>query len=255
MAKGLGMRNVAPPMRRIALVCQLLVAGVLSGGLAGCSGGNDSPSLELEVINAGRGLIGNKLAARSAPPRPPLTRAALDTLEGSFLEVTVERRDQLAYLYVSAQRRDGNPGLITVWRTDDDATLTMRNGVLIATRGMGGDILSSLVQVSGTTPGPTSGGERVQYIRAQDNKERRLALVCDLDDLGPETIVIVEQRHPTRHLRETCTDSGTESGAETGVRDTVVNEYWIDSRNQLIWQSRQWAGPDIGYLRTRRLTQ
>jgi len=247
MAKGLGMTDMAPLTRRMALVCTAWVTGIL----AGCSGGNDVPTLELEMINAGRTLIGSKIAARSAPPRPPLTRAALDTLEGSFLEVTLERRDQLAYLYVNAQRRDGDPGKITVWRTDDDVTLAMRNGVLIATRGLGGDVISSQVQVSGTAPGPASGGERVQYIRSLDNKERRLALACDLDDLGPETVVIVEQGHATRHLRETCTGGTADGSGDIG---TVVNEYWVDSHNQLIWQSRQWAGPHIGYLWIRRLT-
>jgi len=238
------MMDMAPLMRRMALVCSLV--------LAGCSGGKDAPPLELEILAASGGIIKNRIAARNAPPRPPLTRAALDTVTGSFLEVTLERRDQRAYLYVSAQRRDGSPGQITVWRTEDDITLAMRNGVLIATRGFGGDILSSLVQVAGTSPGPSSGGERVHYIRALDNKERRLALACELDDLGPQTVVIVEQAHATRHLRETC-KGGTVAG-HSGDIGTVVNDYWVDSRNQLVWQSRQWAGPHIGYLRTRRLT-
>lgn len=245
MAKGLGMTHMAPLIRRTALVCVLI--------LAGCSGGKDAPPLELEILMAGGGMIGKKAAARNAPARPPVTRAALDAVGGALLEVTRERENQQGYLYISAQRRDDSPGQITVWRTADNITLAMRNGVLIATRGMGNDINSSLVQVSGTRPGPATGGERVQYIRGLDNKERRLALVCDLDDLGPETIVIVEQPHPTRHLRETCTGGTVADGSgDVGV---VVNEYWVDSAQQLVWQSRQWAGPDIGYLRTRRLTR
>lgn len=239
------MRN---QIRRMTLVCGLFVAGFLTA----CSGGNEVPTLELEMIKAGGDLIRSRIAVRSAPARPPLTRAALNTVEGSFLEVILERRDQLAYLHINAVRRDSDPGQITVWRTDDNITLSMRNGVLIATRGLGGDIISSLVQVSGTAPGPASGGERVQYVRAQDNKELRLSLACKLDDLGPETVVIVELAHPTRHLRETCT-GGTVAGG-SGKTGTVVNDYWVDSRNQLIWQSRQWAGPYIGYLRMRRLT-
>ena len=80
--------------------------------------------------------------------RPPVTRALLDTLEGSYLEVTLERRDQLAYLQILSERRDDTPGRITVWRTDDNITQAMRNGVLINTRGLCGVLLSSTVIVS-----------------------------------------------------------------------------------------------------------
>ena len=229
----------------------LFVAGALGAILAGCSGGKDAPPLELEILREGGDLIGQRIAARNAAPRPVVNRALLDTLPGPLLEVTLESREQLAYLYVNSQRRDSDPGLIIIWRTDDDITLTMRNGVLIATRGFGGDIVSSLVQVSAHAPGPASGGERVQHVRALDNKELRLALVCDLDDLGSETVVIFERAHATRHLRETCTGGTAADGS--GEVGRVVNDYWVDSRSQVVWQSRQWAGPYIGYVRTRRL--
>ncbi len=212
--------------------------------LAGCSGGNEAPVLELQVLKAGRDAIAER---RGKPARPALTRAVLDTLEGSFLEATLERKDLLAYLYVDAKRRDGDPGLITAWRSEDNVTLILRSGVLIATRGLGGDILSSTVQVT-DAPGPASGGEKVHYVRSLDNKALRLGMVCDLTDLGPETIEIIQRRHGTRHLRETC------EGGVPGQEGRVVNDYWVDSRGGLIWQSRQWAGPHIGYLRLRRLT-
>jgi hypothetical protein len=232
MGEGLGMMRLL----RFSLLIPLLV-------LTACSGGTDAPTLQLQVIDAFRGTIAARTAAAQAT-RPPLTRAALDTLEGSFLEVTRERTDQLAYLFVNATRRDDSPGRITVWRTEDDVTLATRNGVLIATRGLGGDVISSAVQVAGDAPGPSGGGERVQFIAARDNKQQRLALSCDLTDLGPDPVVIVEIRHPTRHLRERCTGGG----------GTIINDYWVDSQAGLVWQSRQWAGPVIGYLRLRRLT-
>ncbi|PJE30006.1 hypothetical protein CVM52_26195, partial [Pseudooceanicola lipolyticus] len=93
--------------------------------------------------------------------------------------------------------------------------------------------------------GPAGGGERVMFIRTGDLEERRLGLACALQDLGPATITIVEQAQATRHLQERCT---TPDGGE------IVNDYWTDARQGLVWQSRQWAGPHIGYLRIRRLT-
>jgi hypothetical protein len=82
-------------------------------------------------------------------------------------------------------------------------------------------------------------------LRGLDNRGVSLALACDRQDLGPEAVTIVEIAHPARHLRETCTSSDGGS---------VVNDYWVDPQRRIVWQSRQWAGPVIGYIRTRRLT-
>ncbi len=210
--------------------------------LAACSGGTDAPPVELQLVNSVRGVIQSRVAGK--PAVSPLTRTLLDEQDVSYLEVVSERRDLTAYLTIGAERHDSGPGRITVWRTADNVSLAMRNGVLIATRGLGGDILSSQVPVRGNEPGPATGGERTYRILARDNKAVRVVLACDRVDLGPETIEIVERRYPTRHLQERCTASDGD----------VINDYWVDSRAGLVWQSRQWAGPYVGYLRTRRLT-
>ena len=116
--------------------------------------------------------------------------------------------------------------------------------MLIAMTGLGGDIASSSVLASGNTLGPAYDGEHVQYIRGLDNKEIRLSLACEVVQIGPESIEIVEQIHATHHVQERCEGGG----------GTVVNDFWIDSRAGLVRQSRQWAGPNIGYLWIRRLT-
>lgn len=212
--------------------------------LAACASGNEERPTQLQLFDITRASIAASRAGKAAPARPPLTRAALDTVTVAAIEVTLERRDVFAYLFVEARRRDDSPGRITVWRTEDNVTVTVRNGVVIATRGLGGDLLSSEVRVSGEAPGPSSGGERIQMIRGLDNKQQRLVLSCDLVDLGPDPVRIVELTHPTRHLRERCAGAGGE----------IVNDYWVESGNGMIWQSRQWAGPQIGYMRLRRLT-
>ncbi|MCA0873452.1 YjbF family lipoprotein [Seohaeicola saemankumensis] len=231
---------VARPMMHRARVCAALLAGVL---LAGCGGGNQVEPLELQVIRAGQAAIAKRTAG-APPPRPALTRAALNTVEVSALEVTLERDDVLAYLLIDDTRRDSTPGRITVWRSEDNLNVVTRNGIVIATRGLGNDIISSSVQVSGDSPGPARSGDHVQMVRALDNKAVPIPLACDLVDMGAETIVIVERKHPTRHLQQRCEGAG----------GTVVNDYWVDSARGIVWQSRQWAGPGIGYMRLRRLT-
>ena len=227
-------------MRRAAL---LMVLALLV--LAACSGGARTPTLAATLAGLGRDTLAARLGGQAPVERPPLTRALLDTLDGAFLEVTLERTGALAYLFVNAERRDDGPGEVIVWRTEDNVTLAMRNGVLIATRGLGNDLLSATASYDGDRPGPAAGGERLYTVRAFDNETVLLGLACGLNDLGPATIVIVERAHPTRHLQESCEGAG-------GV---VVNDYWVDPRAGIVWQSRQWGGPGVGYLRTRRLTE
>lgn len=222
---------------------RLLAALALAGTLAACASGTAIRPLELQVFDAAREQVAQRTAA-GAPPRPALTRAALDTVRVSAIEVILERPDQLAYLLLHTERRDSSPGVIRVWRSEDNLNLVTRNGILTATRGLGGDILSSTVQAAGDRPGPASGGDHVQMVRALDNKEVRLGFTCDLVDLGPDPVTIVEIRHPTRHLQQRC----------EGELGGIVNDYWVDSGRGIVWQSRQWAGPSIGYLRIRRLT-
>lgn len=224
-----------------------VVALVVMSGLAGCSGGsnrNTGDPLFQQLFNAGRAALA---ARRGGADRPPLTRAALNTVGKSALEATLERSGIFAYLFIDAVHTRAGPGTVTTWRTEDNITLSLRNGVLIATRGLGGDLLSSEVALSPQRPGPASGA-RAAHVRFGDIETARVPLACDVVDLGPAPVTIVEIVHPTRHVQERCTGAG--GGIDAGQ---IVNDYWIDSRAGIIWQSRQWAGPGIGYIAFRRL--
>ncbi|WP_165978801.1 YjbF family lipoprotein [Antarcticimicrobium luteum] len=235
-------------LRGLSLRSAALAAAALLA-VSGCSRGTDAPPTQLQLLNAARtsaGAIAGKVRRTEAPARPPLTRAALEQVQVPVLEVTVERRGDWAFLFRTLERTDSSPGRIEQWSTEDsNVTISLRGGVLIATRGLGGDLLSSAVRVSDARPGPDGGGAHRQMIRNLDYRETALALSCDLVDLGPETIEIVERRHATRHLQQRCTGGG----------GRVVNDYWTDPRAGLVWQSRQWAGPHLGYLSLRRLVK
>lgn len=225
-----------------------LAAAVLA--LAGCSGGDATPELELEVIKALQSSINAAAAARRGGGPPPVpTRAELDRIGVPVMEGVLERHDLRAYMPLDARRRAPDGARITVWRTINE-TLTMREGVLVGTRGIGRDIASGSVTVTPGRPGPSGGGERVYMIHGLDNQLVPVRLTCELADMGPETVVILDRRHATRHLRETCVGGVTYAGDE----GRVVNDYWIDSGRGEVVQSRQWGGPGLGYLRFRRLS-
>lgn len=211
--------------------------------LTACSGGDERPSFNLEIFEA----VKANVAERRAPKveRPPLTRAVLNTLDGAFMEAVLERNEQLAYLFVSAARREPAGHTLIIWRSEDNATLTMRNDVLIETKGIGGDLLSTDIAIDPARTGPAGSGLRRMSFMGGANQAIPVSFACEVTDLGPRTITIVEKSHATRLLEEHCTGGGGE----------IVNQYWIDSAVGLAWQSRQWAGPQIGYIRFRRLTR
>lgn len=224
------------------------LAGLAALVLASCTEGPDSET----AITVSLSAVGQAVRSATAAPagqRPPLTRAALNTLDGEFLEAEIEKSGAKDFLFVAADRRDDRPGRIVVWRTGNDVTLAVRDGVLIATRGLGNDVLSSDadVMVSALRRRATTTGARRYRFSGLDNKAVALEMACAIENLGRETVIIVERRHVTDHLRETC-----ESGGPRGGR--VVNDYWIDSAGSTVWASRQWAGPNIGYVKMHQLT-
>lgn len=228
-------------MSMIRTTAAALAAAVLL--LGGCARGPEQNPAELEVLKA----VGQQFTRlRSAPPPPvELTRALLDKQTQAYIEVVIENRDAKAYLTRSLSRRDGSPGAIEVWRTQDNVSVALRSGMVVATRGLGGGLLSASVPAAEGVAGPAHGGARRYAVRANGNGQAMLNMACSLHDLGPAPVEIVEVSHPARHLQERCAGAG---GA-------VVNDYWVDSRpgrNQ-VWQSRQWAGPETGYLRIRQL--
>jgi hypothetical protein len=228
-------------MSMIRFTAAALAAAALL--LAGCSRGPEKTPAELEVAQA----VGDLISRRRNPPPPAaeLTRALLDQQTQAYIEVVIENRGARAYLTRALQRRDSRPGQIEVWRTLDNVSVALRNGMVIATRGLGGGLLSAQVPAADGVAGPAHGGARRYTVRANGNGQAVLNMACSLHDLGPAPVEIVEITHPARHLQERCEGSG-------GV---VVNDYWVDSRpgrNQ-IWQSRQWAGPETGYVKIRQL--
>lgn len=235
------MRGQARQMVRWLQTAGLMLSAVV---LVGCAEGIEPAPLQVELLRAGQQTLAQRGQKQTTAAQPAPTRAFLNTLDVAVQEMVIERSNVTAYVIKHFETRDNLPGQVQVWRTNDNFSVAMRNGVLISTRGFWGDLLSSSVQVSGAQPGPSHDGEHIQMILADDNREVPFAFGCELSDLGQETIEIVERRHTTTHIRQSC----------DGRKGPITNDYWVDRGRGLVMQSRQWAGPNIGYLRFRWLT-
>ncbi|MEM8577905.1 MAG: YjbF family lipoprotein [Pseudomonadota bacterium] len=224
------------------MIRNLALLGALT--LAACSGGNTASTSN--ILNAGaelRDTVRANRASRQQPAvQPAITRAGIEAATIPALEVTLEARDQTAILLPSAFRTDDGPGDVAVWQTVDDIHIVLREGVLIATRGLGRDVTSAdvLAAVSTLKSRSSGGGAREMRIRNDDFGADTLRFSCVIEVVGDTAVEIVERRFPARHLREKCSNSA----------GTFVNDYWVDPARDVI-QSRQWAGPHLGFIRTR----
>ncbi len=131
--------------------------------------------------------------------------------------------------------RDG----YATWVSQDGASLTLNRGMLVATRGLGGDMLGSdvsepLAIVLQRSPGRVT---RFHTFLDGENRPVRRAYICDIEDRGPRELTFGAATLQTRLIGEDCASQD----------QTFLNLYWIDGTGQIV-QSRQWAGDFAGIL-------
>lgn len=173
--------------------------------------------------------------------RAAITPAQLDRAQAPLLLAEVPDAS-LAATLVLAQSRDG----IETWRTGDNQTLSFRRGVLVATRGLGDDLMSADV---GGTLAALGGGPREGYPRLLtylDGEDRTLfrAMICSMSGPEPATVEGIGALYATRLSVEICHTTGL----------SVTNRYWQDNDGTMR-RAAQWVGPGLEMLVTERLTR
>jgi hypothetical protein len=124
------------------------------------------------------------------------------------------------------------------WSTTDGTTFTFRNGVLIQTRGLGADLMSSevpslaqLMQDGGTY-------QRVYFFLGADDATTRRTYDCAVEVVGPEMIEVFQKQHRTTRIAEVCARQG----------GTITNEYWVEGNK--VRKSKQLTSGAIGFIET-----
>lgn len=200
--------------------------------LAACAGGR-------EATFAPPPETGGSIAGASQPE--------IVTTTNPTLEVTLESSGRVALLAVYAKRLEADGATLRIWRTEDGAQVVLRDGVLIATRGLGNDMESAdaaatVEAVRSQTP---ASGPHTLYVRTGDNSIAAINLACNTGRLGVEAIAMGDRASDAVHLQAVC----------TGSSYMIRNDYWVDPAESTVRKSRQWAGPELGYMRTRLLRE
>ncbi|HRK42096.1 MAG TPA: YjbF family lipoprotein [Gemmobacter sp.] len=220
-------------MSRFALRAAALLA-VAGLALAAC--GNDKGAAP--GLRAVKGVAGDLLKrGKDKAPPTPLTREQLAGFNTPMLMAEVKTANVLLYLVPFGQN-----GGVETWATSDDRTLSFRDGVLVATRGLGPDIMQSEVPSRAQLAAGRGSHGRAYYYLDGDDKIRRQSWSCTLSDRGSEAITVVGLQYPTRHVVESCTGEG----------GTITNEYWFESGGY-IRKSRELIMPEWGYAEVSRV--
>lgn len=206
------------------LACALVAA---CGSKSGAWGG---------FRDAARSYLGGSQGESAAP----LTRSQIAAMNRPVLQAAVPSRSSGALLVKAGQNGDA-----VTWLSPDGIGLTLRRGMLVATRGFGPDLITS--DISATLAALRSGGSNLprvhEYLTGSD-RIQYLEFTCDLRDMGKQTAEVVEKQYVVDFIEEDCSGHGLR----------FTNQYFLDSSGRIL-KSRQWIGPQLGYVLTQLLAE
>ncbi len=170
-----------------------------------------------------------RIAGTQAPAQVTLSQKAL---AGPVMRVQIASRGADAQLSRVAVKDD-----VETWLAVDNISLSFRHGVLVASRGLGFDLMGA--DANGTLAAFAGQGapvyrRQMRYLTG-DHHSTYLMAGCQMTVTGWE--VVGGQR--LERLEEKC----------RARQNSFTNIFWRDSSGFIV-QSRQWISPEIGYLRS-----
>jgi hypothetical protein len=163
---------------------------------------------------------------------PQMTRARLAEVVTPVMLVTVENSGQEAMI-AEIQANRG----VSTWSTVNDITISLRDGVIVATRGFGADLMAAAVSPVSKGVGGGPEHRRTHTVLNGEDQAVRMEFNCKFRNDGPKTIEVVEIFYQTTQITESCV---------AGML-SFENQYWLDN-GQKMRRSRQWVSSDAGYI-------
>lgn len=180
----------------------------------------------------GKALVLLACAAALAGCGPsPRHQAELAAAAQPFLTAPLIRADLPARKARAVLRPVGQNGTVSTWQTLDRITLSFDDGILVASRGLGDDLMGAdAAPTRAALAGQAEGVYRrkLRYLTG-DNHSTWLTAGCVMRALGGE--------NGLRRFEESCR-----------ARDhAFTNVFELDSAGRVA-KSRQWLSPALGYV-------
>lgn len=216
----------------------VLLAAALALGLAGC--GSDANKTETgreastEVKRIFSGLLGRKTPAAPAPDAETLAREGLAANTGPMILAAFENTK-----FTSVLGQRGENGTMRTYFTPASQAIILRSGIVAGTRGFGFDILSAETEALAALVRKRSAGTAELVLRYLDGlgKERPLPLTCTVTPASATSYDFAGQSY-----------AGTLVGAHCEGLGYSADPSFIVAASGEIVSSRQWIGPQVGYV-------
>lgn len=129
------------------------------------------------------------------------------------------------------------------WISPSNEVIVLQRGVLVATRGAGGDLMSAdVADVHAALAGRSNRAERVHRYLDGENHVVTQSFVCEYSRRPDSTSAYYRQLPATR-VDETCYSPDTQ----------FSNRYWIADSGEVL-RSEQWVGEAVGHISYERLS-
>ncbi|WBU57149.1 YjbF family lipoprotein [Paracoccus sediminicola] len=232
MGEILAMNGVMKPAAMLAAAVSLLT---------GCGSSDESNETILGQLSqtaapAIARVTGRGEAAEAAPQLSPeeMAARALAANPNPLILVNLESAGTTQVMAMVGE----NNGMRT-YMTPNEQALIMRGGMLVGTKGLGNDLSVAEVANSAALIRARRSGQasRINRYIGGDSVERPLPMQCSIATGQGQSFALGGASMSATQIVESCDASGVE----------VQNSYLVTASGQ-IPVSRQWIGPELGYV-------
>jgi len=178
----------------------------------------------------GQRFYNSVTGAEAAPAAAPTLPAQV---EGNVLFTQLTGKNATAALV-----RQNTRGETVTWISPGKVTLSLENDILVATRGLGNDLMGA--DVAGARAAIRAGnGETTRTISQLDGQDQitTITLTCTYTRLGAEEVTLVAGPRTLSRVDEACES-----------RQLVfTNSYWLDAGGAIV-RSKQAITPAEGFM-------
>ncbi|MDO5640914.1 MAG: YjbF family lipoprotein [Paracoccus sp. (in: a-proteobacteria)] len=214
-----------------------MMAGVLI--LAGC--GSPDPEAQGTAMAHMRQLVAQRMAggAGATPPAPALSadEMAARALAANPAPLILVSMESSGISQVMAMT--GENGAMRTYMTPNMQAVILTGGIVTGTKGLGHDLSTAEVDASAALIHARRGGQAARTNRylSGDGLERPLPMTCAVATGQPQSFAFAGTGWNATQVTETCRAGAAE----------IQNSYLVTASGQ-IPVSRQWIGPQLGYV-------
>lgn len=171
--------------------------------------GNDQQADETKAALGTAKLIGKLIVnfGRNPTTNPPdpatiaIARAALEKGGTPVYRIDVKK---LRYMNFMAPYGDNGP--VKTWASTAYETVSLNDGILVATRGFGPDLMSAVAPSLGQVRSGNGFFHRVYYHLDGADQPIRTDFDCEFSPSGSETVVVMGISYTTKGVTESCSN-------------------------------------------------